>query len=43
MKVSKGELEFIFTLHAVFRAEERNIDGKTLRDVVSSGVLEKTA
>ena len=41
MKVVKGETEVIFTLHAAFRAEERNVDGKTLRDVVNSGSFEK--
>ncbi|HIH19916.1 TPA: DUF4258 domain-containing protein [Candidatus Micrarchaeota archaeon] len=41
MRLQKGDWEFIFTLHAVFRAEERDIDGKTLEMVIQTGRFEK--
>ncbi|MBS3070147.1 DUF4258 domain-containing protein [Candidatus Micrarchaeota archaeon] len=41
MRLSKGELELVFSLHAVFRAEERGIDGRTLKAVVATGSFEK--
>ena len=40
-RVSRGEIEFVFTLHAIFRAEERNIDGATLREIVHTGKFKR--
>lgn len=41
MRLFKGGLEFVFSLHAVFRAEERDIDGQALRETVQTGSFQK--
>jgi len=41
MEVWRGDAKFYFTLHAAFRAEERGIDGETLREAVHTGKIER--